>query len=270
MNDTATATAHTDTAHTGAVSMRRRLTVVAASALSFVMIAALCDDKASSKLSFSWSSLSLRESTGNGYNQKTQLTAFQAELERTLEEDEDQQDDEANEDNAGDEDGGNDDQQQNENDDAAQANDDAQNNNGDDALDDDLNGGNGGFDDYFYEGINDDTYGNTNNIDDFYAFEEDPRPPTLFPLSYRVVLGYVIAAMALTLGASGGIGGGTFSILYGATGTRGSATLTLASSFILQAVLSFPSLFSLWVYSPRWPFPSAQQLSSGEQLPVPV
>lgn len=42
--------------------------------------------------------------------------------------------------------------------------------------------------------------------DDFYAFEE--RPPSLLPLSDRDVIGYAIIAMALTLGASGGIGGG--------------------------------------------------------------
>ncbi|CAB9510967.1 Sulfite exporter TauE/SafE family protein [Seminavis robusta] len=44
--------------------------------------------------------------------------------------------------------------------------------------------------------------------DDFYAFQEDPGPPRLFPLSSRDVAAYVLASCGLTLGASGGIGGG--------------------------------------------------------------
>lgn len=44
--------------------------------------------------------------------------------------------------------------------------------------------------------------------DDFYAMPEDPGPPRLFPLTSRDVAAYVLASMGLTLGASGGIGGG--------------------------------------------------------------
>lgn len=44
--------------------------------------------------------------------------------------------------------------------------------------------------------------------DDFYAYDEDPGPPRLFPLTLRELLGFLLAALALTLGASGGIGGG--------------------------------------------------------------
>jgi len=44
--------------------------------------------------------------------------------------------------------------------------------------------------------------------DDFYAFQEDPGPPRLLPLSSRDVAAFLIASMGLTLGASGGIGGG--------------------------------------------------------------
>ena len=45
-------------------------------------------------------------------------------------------------------------------------------------------------------------------IDDFYAFVEGPEPPRLFPLDEQEIIGYLIASAALTLGASGGIGGG--------------------------------------------------------------
>ena len=44
--------------------------------------------------------------------------------------------------------------------------------------------------------------------DDFYAFQEDPGPPRLFPISSRDVAAFCCASMGLTLGASGGIGGG--------------------------------------------------------------
>jgi len=49
--------------------------------------------------------------------------------------------------------------------------------------------------------------GGNNFIDDFYAFDEE-RPPRLLPLSRKDKIGYVLIVMALTLGASGGIGGG--------------------------------------------------------------
>jgi uncharacterized membrane protein YfcA len=45
-------------------------------------------------------------------------------------------------------------------------------------------------------------------IDDFYAFAADPHAPTVFPLKGRYIAGYVIVALAMTIGASGGTGGG--------------------------------------------------------------
>ena len=71
-----------------------------------------------------------------------------------------------------------------------------------------------GEDDFFDDRIEDDQYlnddgkSNTVGIDDFYAFPEGPRPPTLLPLTEREVIGYAMTSMAITLGASGGIGGG--------------------------------------------------------------
>jgi hypothetical protein len=44
--------------------------------------------------------------------------------------------------------------------------------------------------------------------DDFYAYQEDPGPPTLFPLTPREIMGFFLASLALCLGASGGLGGG--------------------------------------------------------------
>ena len=75
------------------------------------------------------------------------------------------------------------------------------------AEDDDNNPQNGFTDDFFGEGLADD-YIQENNIDDFYAFYEEPGPPRLFPLEENEIIGYCIASAALTLGASGGIGGG--------------------------------------------------------------
>jgi len=62
-------------------------------------------------------------------------------------------------------------------------------------------------DDFFGEDLADD-YIQENTIDDFYAFVEGPEQPHLFPLTEREIVGYFIASAALTLGASGGIGGG--------------------------------------------------------------
>ena len=44
--------------------------------------------------------------------------------------------------------------------------------------------------------------------DDFYSFNEDPIPPSLFPLDIRSVVGFFLASFGVVLGASGGIGGG--------------------------------------------------------------
>jgi uncharacterized membrane protein YfcA len=69
-------------------------------------------------------------------------------------------------------------------------------------------------DDWFRDGFADDTFTDDDaknrysEVDDFYAYVGDPRPPKLMPLSSREVIGYSVVAMALTLGASGGIGGG--------------------------------------------------------------
>lgn len=70
-------------------------------------------------------------------------------------------------------------------------------------------------DDFFEDKLADDAVAdnsfssNTRRYDDdFYAYVGDPAPPTLFPLQDRYIIGYIVSAMALTLGASGGIGGG--------------------------------------------------------------
>ncbi|GAX25508.1 hypothetical protein FisN_12Lh044 [Fistulifera solaris] len=60
-------------------------------------------------------------------------------------------------------------------------------------------------DDFFDDGIAD---ADDDNYDDFYAFIDDPGPPQLYPLTSRYILGLSVASMALTLGATGGIGGG--------------------------------------------------------------
>lgn len=81
-------------------------------------------------------------------------------------------------------------------------------NDGDAKNDDGANQGED--DDFFDDAIQDDQYSDdiVFAIDDFYAYQEDPRPPTLFPLTARTVIGYFIASLALTLGCSGGSGGG--------------------------------------------------------------
>ena len=45
-------------------------------------------------------------------------------------------------------------------------------------------------------------------IDDFYAFQEDPGPPTLLPITGPEAVGFLLASMGATLAAGGGIGGG--------------------------------------------------------------
>ena len=65
-------------------------------------------------------------------------------------------------------------------------------------------------DDRAEHGEHDDTpiYVDDDYIDDFYAFQEDPGPPTLLPLTAHYVFGLMLAAMGATLAAGGGIGGG--------------------------------------------------------------
>jgi len=81
------------------------------------------------------------------------------------------------------------------NDDAGADNDDAANN--DEAEQDE-------------QGEHDDTpiYVDDDYIDDFYAFEEEPGPPTLLPITAPIVVALLLAAMGATLAAGGGIGGG--------------------------------------------------------------
>ena len=51
-------------------------------------------------------------------------------------------------------------------------------------------------------------YRSYNRDDDFYKFVGDPLPPRLFPLTRRDVVGFMLASLGVTLGSSGGIGGG--------------------------------------------------------------
>jgi len=130
-----------------------------------------------------------------------------AAFERTLNEDEDENEDQQegnNNEEQQDEQDGDEQQQQNNNnggDDYYQAPDDdaAEEKDGQGEMQDDY------FDDRLQ--VNDDV-SYIKVIDDYYAYDEDPGPPTLFPLTPRLVIGYLIASCALTLGASGGIGGG--------------------------------------------------------------
>jgi uncharacterized membrane protein YfcA len=189
------------------------LAVFASSALCFVFLAALYDESVTTAAR---SSLGIWENAHSFWQQKdssgkkikkTHAAAFK----RNLAGDDAYQannngDDQAN--NNGDDQAAN----NNYNDDQA-----ANNNNDDQAANnDDLNqnygyGNDDGApdaDDYFYDYFTDDYASDDTTIDDFYAFEQEDRAPRLFPLTPRVLLGYMIAAMALTLGASGGIGGG--------------------------------------------------------------
>lgn len=47
-------------------------------------------------------------------------------------------------------------------------------------------------------------------IDDYYAFQEDPGPRTLLPLTTLDVVGFLLASFGVTLAAGGGIGGGGY------------------------------------------------------------
>jgi uncharacterized membrane protein YfcA len=217
---------------------RRRLTAaVASSALCFIFLAVLYEESsAAGGLSRFWNHRNAHVSGSRQHHDRPKSAISQEHsrysyhhhhtaFERTLEEDNGGDNNDNNNDNDdGNNDGGDDqgngdgdDDQGNENDDQQQQNggddqvqgDDQQNDNDGYGYDGQQDDRGYGADDYFYDGFTDDyaddamTY-----VDDFYAYEEDPRPPRLFPLSARVLVGYSIAAMALTLGASGGIGGG--------------------------------------------------------------
>ena len=73
-------------------------------------------------------------------------------------------------------------------------------------------------DDFFEDAIADDAVSDQNEYrryrhdDDFYSFDGDPYPTTLFPVKGRYIVGYVIAFLGLMLGASGGIGGGGIAV----------------------------------------------------------
>jgi hypothetical protein len=47
-------------------------------------------------------------------------------------------------------------------------------------------------------------------IDDYYAFQEDPGPRTLLPITTLDVVGFLLASFGVTLAAGGGIGGGGY------------------------------------------------------------
>jgi hypothetical protein len=66
-------------------------------------------------------------------------------------------------------------------------------------------------DDYFDDIVADDQLADDDKkvmYDDFYAYIDDWKPPKLMPMTTRKLIGYGIIALASTLGASGGIGGG--------------------------------------------------------------
>jgi hypothetical protein len=142
-------------------------------------------------------------------------------LEEEEEEDQDEKNDEENDDNQEEE--NNEEENEEENDDKQNddENDDEANNDdvNDDANEDDVNDGDDEMemeqDDFFEDDLADDVVADNSNPaarayqdDDFYAYQGDPAPPNLFPLEGRMVVGYLVSSMALTLGASGGIGGG--------------------------------------------------------------
>lgn len=85
-------------------------------------------------------------------------------------------------------------------------NDDAKDNNDDDAAGDD------GKQEEKDREQNDDTpiYVDDDFIDDYYAFQEDPGPRTLLPITTLDVVGFLLASFGVTLAAGGGIGGGGY------------------------------------------------------------
>ena len=87
-------------------------------------------------------------------------------------------------------------------------NDDANDNNDDDAAGDD------GEQEENDREQHDDTpiYVDDDFIDDYYAFQEDPGPRTLLPITTLDVVGFLLASFGVTLAAGGGIGGGGYVI----------------------------------------------------------
>jgi hypothetical protein len=63
------------------------------------------------------------------------------------------------------------------------------------------------FDDYA-AARDDDDYQTVRVYDDFYLFQEDPQPISLYPITAREILGYFIASLCLCVCATSGIGGG--------------------------------------------------------------
>lgn len=106
--------------------------------------------------------------------------------------------DDAVDDNVDNDDASNEDEEEDE------ENDEEDENNNDDAANDDAANDDQPQEDH------DDTpiYVDDDYIDDFYAFQEDPGPPTLLPITANDVFGLMLAAMGATLAAGGGIGGG--------------------------------------------------------------
>lgn len=50
-------------------------------------------------------------------------------------------------------------------------------------------------------------------IDDYYAYHDDTDPYSLLPITSDKVLGFMLAAMGITLAAGGGIGGEKITLL---------------------------------------------------------
>lgn len=96
------------------------------------------------------------------------------------------------------------------NDDVAEDNEDDDEEEEEEEEDDEEEDNDNDDDDEKHEHDHDDTpiYVDDDYIDDFYAFQEDPGPPTLLPLTATEVVGLWLAAMGATLAAGGGIGGG--------------------------------------------------------------
>jgi hypothetical protein len=63
-------------------------------------------------------------------------------------------------------------------------------------------------DDYWRNTAEYDDYVQGTGDDDFYAYIEDFIAPSLFPLTGRQIVGFMLASFGVVLGSSGGIGGG--------------------------------------------------------------
>lgn len=73
-----------------------------------------------------------------------------------------------------------------------------------DQNDRELESSSSGEDDYWQ--WPDDLY--MDDYGDFYDYEGDPKPPSLFPIDRRDVIGFMLSSLGITLGSTGGIGGG--------------------------------------------------------------